>query len=198
MKRLEVKLAGFGGQGIILAGQIIGQAAVLFDQKNAVLTQSYGPESRGGACSADLIISEEEILHPLVIKPQVMVVMSQEAYDRYASEVAPGGMLLVDADLVPIPARRSKKRQIFPIPATRVAEEVGRRIVANIVMLGSFIALTGAISVEAMKRSILSLVPKGTEDLNLRAFEQGYEYGKRLAADRSVWIDSKGEAAGRA
>lgn len=184
MKRLEVKLAGFGGQGIILAGQIIGQAAVLFDRKNAVLTQSYGPESRGGACSADLVISEEEILHPLVTKPQVMMVMSQEAYERYASELAEGGMLLVDADLVPVLARRSKKRQIFVIPATQLAEEVGRRIVANIVMLGSFTALTGAISVEAMKRSILSLVPKGTEDLNLQAFERGYEYGKRLAADR--------------
>lgn len=183
MKRLEVRLAGFGGQGIVLAGQIIGQAAVLFDQKNAVLTQSYGPESRGGACSADLVISEEEILHPLVIKPQVMVMMSQEAYDMYAGELAEGGMLLVDADLVPRKARRSKKREIFAIPATRLAEEVGRRIVANIVMLGSFTALTGAISVEAMKCSILSLVPKGTEDLNLQAFERGYEYGKRLAAD---------------
>lgn len=184
MKRLEVKLAGFGGQGIILAGQIIGQAAVLFDRKNAVLTQSYGPESRGGACSADLVISEEEILHPLVIEPQVMVVMSQEAYDKYASELAKGGMLLVDADLVPVLAKRSKKRDLFAIPATREAEEIGPRIVANIVMLGSFTALTGAISVEAMKHSILSLVPKGTEDLNLQAFERGYEYGKRLAADR--------------
>jgi len=154
MKRLEVKLAGFGGQGIILAGQIIGQAAVLFDHRNAVLTQSYGPESRGGACSADLVISEEEILHPLVIKPQVMVVMSQEAYDRYASELAKGGMLLVDADLVPKKGRRSKRRDIFAIPATRLAEELGRRIVANIVMLGSFTALTGVISVEAIKRSI--------------------------------------------
>jgi 2-oxoglutarate ferredoxin oxidoreductase subunit gamma len=184
MKRLEVKLAGFGGQGIILAGHIIGQAAVLFDQKNAVLTQSYGPESRGGACSADLVISEEEILYPLVIKPQVMVVMSQEAYDRYASELAEGGMLLVDADLASGKARRSKKRHLFAIPATRQAEEIGRRIVANIVMLGSFTALTGAISAEAMKRSILSSVPKGTEDLNLQAFERGYEYGKRMAVDR--------------
>jgi len=192
MKRLEVKLAGFGGQGIILAGQIIGQAAVLFDQKDAVLTQSYGPESRGGACSADLVISEEEeILHPLVIKPQVMVVMSQEAHDRYASELAEGGMLLADADLVPVLARRSKKRRVFAIPATRLAEEVGRRIVANIVMLGSFTALTGAISAEAMKRSILSLVPKGTEDLNLQAFERGYEYGKRLAADKKRSIEAE-------
>lgn len=210
MKRLEVKLAGFGGQGIILAGHIVGQAAVLFDQKNAVLTQSYGPESRGGACSAALVISEEEILYPLVIKPQVMVVMSQEAHDRYASELAEGGMLLVDADLVPnlsppvsnstgsgddslslgLPsqepeeARPSKKRRIFSIPASRLADELGRRIVANIVMLGSFTALTGAISVEAMKRSVLSRVPKGTEDLNLQAFERGYEYGKRMAVDR--------------
>lgn len=184
MKRLEVRLAGFGGQGIVLAGQIIGQAAVLFDKKNAVLTQNYGPESRGGACSADLVISEEEILHPLVIKPQVMVVMSQEAYDMYAGELAERGMLLVDVDLVPGKARRSKRKEFFAIPATRLAEELGRRIVANIVMLGSFTALTGAISVEAMRRSILSLVPKGTEDLNLQAFERGYEYGKRLAANR--------------
>jgi 2-oxoglutarate ferredoxin oxidoreductase subunit gamma len=184
MKRLEVRLAGFGGQGIVLAGQIIGQAAVLFDKKNAVLTQNYGPESRGGACSADLVISEEEILHPLVIKPQVMVVMSQEAYDMYAGELAERGMLLVDVDLVPGKARRSKRKEFFAIPATRLAEELGRRIVANIVMLGSFTALTRAISVEAMRRSILSLVPKGTEDLNLQAFERGYEYGKRLAANR--------------
>jgi 2-oxoglutarate ferredoxin oxidoreductase subunit gamma len=176
----EVKLTGFGGQGVILAGQIIGRAATLGDKKNAVMIQSYGPESRGGACSAELIISEERILYPLVAKPDMVVAMSQEAYSKYASELAPDGILIIDQDLVAPKRSRKKRARLYAIPATRLAEELGRKIVANIVMLGALVALTGVISVEAAKDSILSLIPKGTEELNLSAFRRGYDYGEEL------------------
>lgn len=182
MSRWEIKLAGFGGQGVILAGHILGQAATLYDKKNAVLTQSYGPESRGGGCSVDLVVDEGAILYPLVMEPQVVVAMSQEAYIKYAEELAPGGVLLVDADLVKV--GRSKGKRVYAIPATRLAEEMGHKIGANIVMLGAFCALTEIISPEAMQEAIRSMVPKGTEDLNLRAFQRGYDYGKRLANRR--------------
>jgi 2-oxoglutarate ferredoxin oxidoreductase subunit beta len=176
---LEVRLCGFGGQGIILSGKITGAAAALYDDREVTFIQSYGPESRGGACSAALIISDDPILFPRVTHPCVMVAMSQEAYTTYHGQLAAGGVLLIDADLVePDPNAR---QQMIPIPATRIAEqELGRRIVANIVMLGALTALTTVVTEEAMRRAILDRVPKGTEELNMKAFQMGYEYGRGL------------------
>lgn len=181
MSRTEVRFCGFGGQGIILAGFISGKAATLYDRRNATLTQSYGPESRGGACSAELIISDEAILYPHLLRPNVLVAMSQPAYERYREELAPDGLLIVDADLVE-PGDIPPGVRLFSIPATRLAEELGRSVVANIVMLGFFTAVAGVISEEAMRQAILSSVPPGTEELNRRAFEQGLNYGKEVLA----------------
>ncbi len=181
MGRVEVRFCGFGGQGIILAGFISGKAATLYDRRNATLTQSYGPESRGGACSAELIISDEAILYPHLLRPNVLVAMSQPAYERYLEELAPDGLLIVDADLVE-PGDVPPGVRLFSIPATRLAEELGRSVVANIVMLGFFTAVAGVISEEAMRQAILSSVPPGTEDLNRRAFERGLNYGKEVLA----------------
>jgi len=177
---LEVRLCGFGGQGIILSGRITGAGAALYDEREVTLTQSYGPESRGGACSTALIISDNPILYPHVTHPCVMVAMSQEAYTTYHGQLAEHGVLLIDADLVePDP---DAGQQVISIPATRIAEhDLGRRIVANIVMLGALTALTDVVSEDAMRRAILDNVPQGTEDLNNKAFQMGFDYAQGLA-----------------
>ena len=181
MSRIEVRIAGFGGQGIIRSGNIIGTAAAIHDGKYATFTQSYGPESRGGACAAQVIISDEPIHYPHLLDPRILVVMSQGAYNKYVSGLNRDGLLLVDEDLVELGEEAAGLR-VLSTPATRLAEEeLGRRIVANVVMLGFFAAVTDVVSVDALRQAVLGSVPKGTEELNQRAFELGYEYGRRMA-----------------
>ena len=173
--RREVRLSGFGGQGIILAGHIIGQAASIFDGKNATFVQDYGPEARGGACRADVVISDEPALYPYIIAPSVLVAMSQEAYNKYHDRNNHDALVIIDEDLVkPI---QTVGRKLLTMPATRIAEELGRVAVANVVMLGFLSAVTDVVSLQAMKKSILASVPKGTEELNMKAMERGYAYG---------------------
>jgi len=182
VSRKDIKLCGFGGQGIVLSGYILGKAASIFDKKEAVLTQSYGPEARGGACSADVVISEVKIDYPYIKDINILVVMSQEAYTTYTKQLGKGGILLVDQDLVEMDEKhiKQKKWHLYKIPATRIAEELGKKIVANIVMLGFLTSVTDVVSYEAMKNAILSSVPKGTEKLNEGAYKKGYEYGKEV------------------
>jgi len=177
--RTEVRLAGFGGQGIIRAGLMLAMAACIHGDKNAVQTQSYGPESRGGSCKSEVVISDEEIDYPRVVEPDVLVVMSQEAFTTYADTIKSNGTLLLDPDMVPRHEFKGNA-QVFMIPSTKIAEELGKTIVANVVMLGALVAITDITSHEAFKNSLLSNIPKGTEKLNLAAFEKGYEYGKKL------------------
>ncbi len=180
MSRIDIKLCGFGGQGIILSGYILGKAATIYDKKEAVLTQSYGPEARGGACSADIVISDVKVDYPYLKEIVILVAMSQEAFSTYSKQLEKGRRLLIDENLVELNNKQIKqcKWKVYKIPATRFAEEVGKKIVANIVMLGFFTAVTGTVSYDAMKNAILSSVPKGTESLNENAFEKGYRYGK--------------------
>jgi len=177
--RIEIRFAGFGGQGIIKSGIILAAAACIHSGKNAVQTQSYGPESRGGACKSEVVISEEAIDFPKVVEPDVLVVMSQHAYNEYAETVKPDGTIIIDPDMIPS-EKDLKNAKVFRIPATKIAEELGRKIVANIVMLGAFVAITNALDEKAVKKSIKANIPKETEELNLTAFEKGYEYGKNL------------------
>jgi 2-oxoglutarate ferredoxin oxidoreductase subunit gamma len=195
MGRQELKLAGFGGQGIILAGYIIGKAASIYDSKNATFTQSYGPESRGGACSAQLIISDEPVHYPHIISPSIMVFMSQEAYNKYHGELQEGGLMLLDEDLVDVEGLDDEVR-VLSIPSTRIAEELGRTIVANIVMLGFFSAVTEVVSVDAVREAVRTSVPSKTVELNMRAFQRGYEYGSKIAASREQQAASRGAASG--
>ncbi|MBN1954848.1 MAG: 2-oxoacid:acceptor oxidoreductase family protein [Anaerolineae bacterium] len=184
MNRLEVRLSGFGGQGIIRSGEIIGKAASIYDGRFATFTQSYGPESRGGACAAQVAIADDpvELSYPHVINPSVLVIMSQGGYNRYVADFRRDGLLIVDEDLVELD-EAAEGLEILSIPSTRIAEEMGRRIVANVVMLGFIAAVTDIASPEAMRQSVLSSVPKGTEELNSRAFDAGFEYGKKTARD---------------
>jgi len=177
--RVEIRFAGFGGQGIIKSGIIVAAAACIHSGKKAVQTQSYGPESRGGACKSEVVISEEEIDFPKVVEPDILVVMSQHAYNEYAENVKSGGTIILDSDMIPHEKDLGNVK-VFRIPATKIAEELGRKIVANIVMLGAFVAITNALDEDAVKESIKANIPKGTEELNLTAFEKGYEYGKSL------------------
>lgn len=179
--RVEVRFAGFGGQGIIKSGIIVAAAACIHAGKNSVQTQSYGPESRGGACKSEVVISEEEIDFPKVVQPDVLIVMSQHAYNEYAEDVKPGGTVIMDPDMIPT-EKDLKNMRIFRVPATKIAEGLGRRIVANIVMLGALVSITKLLDENAVKESIKENIPKGTEELNLAAFEKGYGYGKTVAA----------------
>ena len=172
----HVLFTGFGGQGIVMAGDILGKAATLHDRKHATMTQNYGPEARGGSCSSQVIISPEEILFPCVEEPEVLVCLSQEAYTKNIKSLRAGGTLIWDADLVHL--RKTDPRwKTFSIPATRFASELGNKMMANIVMLGFLAAVTDIASVEAMRKSVLDSVPKGTEALNTNAFNRGYECG---------------------
>lgn len=175
-KTREVRIAGFGGQGVILAGFIVGRAASLFDHKSATMTQNYGPESRGGACEANIIVSNEEIGYPKVKHPNVLVAFSQEAYALNVTSVAEGGMVIVDNDLVKFDGQPDA--EVRMIPATRLAEELGKKLVANIIMLGFFTTQTGLVTPEAMRRAIQASVPARFTALNLRAFDVGLNYGQ--------------------
>ena len=176
----EIRLCGFGGQGIVLAGYIIGQAATVYEGINAVFTQDYGPEARGGACRADVIISEEPVRYPYIDAPSIMVAMSQAAYEKYIVGLREDTLLIIDEDLVkPMSAVNNR---LLMVPASRIAGELGRVAVANVVMMGFLTAATNALSKDAMKNSILASVPPGTEDLNTNAFERGFDFAKAEAS----------------
>jgi 2-oxoglutarate ferredoxin oxidoreductase subunit gamma len=174
IKRQEVIVTGFGGQGIVLAGRILGMAAALGDHRESTLVQSYGPESRGGACCAQVIISDAVIQYPYIEAPDILICMSQSAYEKYRTALKPSGRLLTDKDLV---APGGDRPVVFSIPATRMAEELGRKMMANIIMMGFATAVTGVVSLDAMKTAVTASVPKGTEEMNLAAFVKGFDYG---------------------
>lgn len=173
-RRWEIRLAGTGGQGQVLAAIILAEAAGIHDGYTVVQTQDYGPESRGGSSKAEVVITDEpDVDYPKVTAPNVLVAMSQDAFDRYAGQVAPGGVILADSTWVkrtgmPSPAR------VFALPVTDLARnEAGRALVANIVALGALSVLTDAVSYEAIERVVMARVPRGTEEINRRALEIG-------------------------
>ena len=179
--RKEIRIAGFGGQGVIMAGIIIGKAAALFDNKNAVQTQSYGPEARGGASKTEVVISDTEIYYPKVQNPDILVAMSHTALVKYMDDLKNEGILIIDPDMIDendpelVKFIEERKIKLFKAPATETAvNDIGLRVVANIVMVGAIVKSTNIISKEAALESILSSVPKGTEEKNQQAFEAGY------------------------
>ncbi|MFH1502778.1 MAG: 2-oxoacid:acceptor oxidoreductase family protein [Candidatus Eisenbacteria bacterium] len=181
----EIRISGFGGQGVIRCGYIVGKTAAIFDNKHATLTQSFGPEARGSACSAQIIVDDVPIRYPYLTKPDTVVAMSQEAFDKFGSDITPGGTLMIDDDLVK-PESPPKGCKVYAIPATRIAEGLGNRIAANIVMLGFFTAVTDIISVEAARDALPSSVPSRFIELNEKAFEEGYRFGSELLGKEPV------------
>jgi 2-oxoglutarate ferredoxin oxidoreductase subunit gamma len=166
----RVRFAGFGGQGVVLSGFILGRAACLHAGKNAAMTQNYGPESRGGACSADVVVEDKEIAMPVFDQPDVLVLLSQEAANKNSAWIAGAKLVLIDEDLVHL---EGEDPRVQKAPFTRMATTLGRRIVANIVMLGTLTARAHLVPPEAMEEAIRSTVPPKTIDLNLKAFRAG-------------------------
>lgn len=176
MQLSEIRIAGFGGQGVILSAVVLGKAASIYENGFATMTQNFGPEARGGACSAQLVVSDSPVLYPYVTRPDIMVILSQEAYNRFAHELRPGGTLIIEEDLVRVSSLNADKK-IYSIPATRFAEELGKRMVLNSVMVGFFTSVTKLFSAEAVRKAVADSVPANFCELNLKAFDRGHEYG---------------------
>jgi 2-oxoglutarate ferredoxin oxidoreductase subunit gamma len=181
MPHTQIRIGGFGGQGVILSGIIIGRAAAIHAGLNATLIQSFGPEARGSASSAELIVSDEPIWYPYVRDLDMLVVLSQDAYARFSPKLKKNGLLVTELDLVKLPAEPGTNRH-YTVPATRLAEEIGRRIVLNIVTVGFFGAVSQLMPAAALEQAVKDSVPPGTLDLNLRAFHKGYEAGLEAVA----------------
>lgn len=170
MSSTEIRLSGSGGQGLLLCGIVLAEAAIL-EGKNAVQTQSYGPEARGGASKSEVIISDGEIYYPKVRRPDVFLALTQEAYDKYVGSLKEDGIIIADQSVQVSDVKCAKK---YCLPILKTAKEVvGRAMVANIVALGTINRITGLVSPEALEKAVLNRVPKGTEDLNKKALEAG-------------------------
>ncbi len=185
----EIRIAGFGGQGVILAAAVIGKAAAIFEGGYATMTQAFGPEARGGSSSAQVILSGDPILYPYVANPDILVVMSQEAYTKFSPQLKPGGILIAEQELVRID-RAPTGIRMYGVPATRLAEELGRKVVLNIVMVGFFGAVTNMLDPDSLRQAVADSVPPAMQKLNLQAFDKGFGYGtemiQRLAEDRDA------------
>ena len=178
----ELRLAGFGGQGVILSAIILGKAASIHQGAYATMTQNFGPEARGGACSAQLLLSGQPILYPYVTHPDIMVVMSQEAYTRFVRDLKEGGTLIVEQDLVRV-TDLPRQTKVYSCPATRLAEELGKKMVLNSVMVGFFTAVTKLLDPDSVRNAVTDSVPATFRELNLKAFERGFAFGLESLAD---------------
>ena len=182
MAKIQLRVGGLGGQGVILCGMILGKAASIYDGKYATLIQAFGPEARGSACSAQVTLSDEPVGYPYVKEPDLLVLMSIDAAAQFVPQLKPGGLVLYESEMIPSMPPLPAGARALGIPATRFAEELGRRLVLNIVMAGFFAGVTGILSDEAVENAVRDSVPKGTEELNLKALRKGRDFGRALAA----------------
>jgi 2-oxoglutarate ferredoxin oxidoreductase subunit gamma len=178
--KIEVRLSGSGGQGMILAGIILAEAAGVYDGKNVVQTQSYGVEARGGASRAEVIISDEEIVFPEVTRPDILLAMNQPSVDKFLDSLKEDGVLILDTTQVK--STPKIKSRVYRVPITELAQKAGGAIVSNIVALGALVGLSGVASEEALRKAVLSRGPKGTEELNMRALDLGLQAAKKISA----------------
>ena len=175
----KIIVTGFGGQGVIMAGKIVGKAAAIGDKLESSMVQSYGPESRGGACSVQVTIADGQIYYPYINSPDILVCMSQAGFDKYRDQLEEDVVLIVDQDLVKPP-----ERDHFAIPATRFAEEMGLKMMANIIMIGFFSGITEAISLESARDTVAESVPPKTIEINLKAFDRGWDFAQATLKSR--------------
>jgi 2-oxoglutarate ferredoxin oxidoreductase subunit gamma len=181
MDRYDVRLSGSGGQGLILAGKILAEAAAIYDGRNAVQTQSYGPEARGGASKAEVVIKDGEIDYPKAMDLDVLLSLTQESCMKYSCDLKGDGILIIDSEMVPDPPKGSFK--VYAAPITNIAAgKIGKVVVTNIVALGILARIAGVVTEESMRKAILARVPKGTEEVNMRAFDEGWKAGEELLA----------------
>ena len=180
LERMEIRLAGSGGQGLILAGLILAEAAGLFDNRYVAMAQSYGPEARGGASKAEVIISGDPIDYPLASRVDVLLALTQEAADTYSWDLKPDAWIVVDSDLVSHPP----SSRAAALPFTAVArDKLNKPMVANVVALGAILQLTGVVSKSALEKALLARVPKGTDALNKKALATGMKLAKQWQAE---------------
>ena len=172
----EIRFGGVGGQGIALAGTLLGKAAAIYEGREAVFTQTHGPEARGGASRADLIIGDEPVDYPFVINPDILCVLFQEAYERFRPQLKPDGLLIIEADLVTPHADDAKAVRL---PATRIAKDLGSKLATNIVLLGYLVGATGVVGRKAMEETVRAWIPPQHLDLDLRALDAGFELAGR-------------------
>jgi 2-oxoglutarate ferredoxin oxidoreductase subunit gamma len=177
MKDCNFKIVGFGGQGIILTSYVLGTAISIHDGNSVSMTQSYGPEARGGTCSSQLVISSSEVNYPLVEKTDILVVLSQEGYDKYFQILNTDGVLFYDLNMVK-KEKINKKIKAFSIPATKIAEDLGNKLFANMVMLGFIAAHTDIVKAGSLKKAIKETVSPKYIDIDLKAFDLGYHYAE--------------------
>jgi 2-oxoglutarate ferredoxin oxidoreductase subunit gamma len=182
-ERLEIRLAGSGGQGLILAGVILAEAVGIYEGKYVAQTQSYGPEARGGASKAEVVVSDAEIDYPKAMKPDVLLCLNQQACEAYIFDTRPGGTILVDSTLVPnLPTTRA-----VSLPFTKIArEEVGSEMFANIVALGALAVLTDVVSIKSLEAALLARVPPGTEEKNRKALAAGLALARAHLQGKAV------------
>lgn len=173
----EVRICGFGGQGVVLAGHALGKAAAAFDNLVAIQTQSYGPEARGGAARSEVVISDKSIGYPRIVQADILVAMSLEAFQKFKDDVREDGVVIYDPDLV---VDAEVDRKSYKVPASQIAQDMGNKIIANIVMLGALTTITNVVSKEAMVSSVLESVPARFKDLNRSALEKGFQVGEEV------------------
>ena len=173
-ERFEIRLSGSGEQGVVLAGVILAEAAALYDDKNAIQSQSYGPEARGGAARSEVVISDTEIDNPKAESIDLLLALTQEACDKYVGDLKPGGVLVADRDRVPLVPQGDYTVHHLPLVAT-ATERLGKVQAVNIVSLGALAAVSGVVSEAALRDAVVARVPKGTEDLHRKALEAGYQ-----------------------
>ena len=196
MSAVEIQFVGLGGQGVILAGMTLGRGLALYENLHVSLTQSFGPEARGSACSVQLVASREPVHYPYVTQPHILAAMSQEAYRRFVPRLRRDGLLLIEEDLVEAAAELPDGVRLYRVPATRLAEELGRRMVMNMVMVGFFTAVSDLLRPESARRAVSESVPPGTEALNLAAFDNGFAQGQRaIRMDAGAQLAAPGRGA---
>ncbi|MDY6958142.1 MAG: 2-oxoacid:acceptor oxidoreductase family protein [Halobacteriota archaeon] len=198
MSTFDIRLAGSGGQGLVFASIVLARAASIYETKSvsmrdsklekkrddvlfAAQTQTCDAAVRGGDSRAEVKISDEEILFPQIGIPDILILTSESAFDKYGYDVKKETITILDPGTV----RSRPKNKFFEIPATAIASSLGRALVANVVMLGAISAITGVVSLESVKKALLDQIPKGTEDLNLKALNEGYELGEKVVENRS-------------
>ncbi|MBN2528565.1 MAG: 2-oxoacid:acceptor oxidoreductase family protein [Deltaproteobacteria bacterium] len=177
MSKVDIRICGMGGQGVIMSGLVIGKAASIYEDKWSTMLQSFGPEARGSTCAAQVMIDDVHIGYPYIDKADIFLVFSQAGYEKYIAELKEGAILVYEDELITLDERVPKGVKTCGIPATRIAQEqIGKVITFNMVMLGYFARATEAISLDALKKSIVDSVPHGTGEMNLKAFNAGYNY----------------------
>jgi 2-oxoglutarate ferredoxin oxidoreductase subunit gamma len=184
--RAEIKIAGFGGQGVIMAGIIVGKAASIFDRHHATMIQAFGPEARGSACSTQVVVDQAPIAYPYIQRPSVLVAFNQEAYELFEPQLRDDGLLLYEEDMVTLHPNQRPTLRTFGVPATRIAEEVGRAMFQNVVMIGFFTAFCDFLSYHAVENAVLDSIPPATKDLNLAALKRGFDHGQKVRAGGRV------------